>query len=987
MRILSLIAAFLLLSVVTHAAKRYWIGTGANLNWNTTNNWSTSSGGASGASVPGSSDTAYFNSGGLGQCKLDVNISIKRLVMDTVYADTLKQNGKTITLGTGGASMKSGYFFCDNANMSTSGAFTIDGCVVKSTSATFTVTANFTLTSGTFTHNSGTVKFNSTSATITGKPTFYKLTFDAPTNTTYATTINSGDTITVLNNLTYSGTGIINLSTGVLNAQGDIYLSNTNLSGGPGSATIHINGTAKQTINGNATLGRSGIQKVKINKASDTLVLSSNVSVYNNWTYVQGIINAGTSTVYFANGCTISGDHTLYNVRFNAASETYVVSSGDTLTVTGTLLFSGSQYAILNTGTINAKGDITMAATWNGVGSGCIHICGTGNQTLTGTNVAYGGGLYNVNINKPSGTLYLKDLITCLRNWTYTQGTIDDSTYTGTVLFSNVPGSPLPHPTITGSHSLRRVVFYAPNGVLIYIKNGTSLTVTEELKFSGSNNTQIWEAGGHIHVKGDIKVLTTTDFLGGNFGNIYIDGTGDQHLYGTTHKSYPLCNVIIDKASGTLTMHDSLFAADNWTYIRGTVDPGSSTMTFGYATVDCQGTSSNMSLNNVVITRVYNYPTTMYLTTLAGKLTMNGSMRIKPSCELRTAGYQVDLAKDWSNGGTYTPSTSTINMNGSGNQWISKTSGTETFYKLILNKSGGKVYGLNPLDLTNNLTLTKGIYKSTSSTTIHLKDNVTLTGGSDSSYVHGPMKKTGNDVFTFALGDTTLGNYGYHPLSITAPSSTTDAYTTEYSATNGQALYGTTKVDSLEQVSTAEYWVLTRNAGSSTVTPKLGWNTNNGILGSQSTLTITGHNGTNWIDLGRTSMTLVGTTQGTLTATIGVNASSMALTFAKKNSTYTLLKRKLDGSYYQVTNNTLRFKYDEEYNDTDNLLNFRIYKTSDNSLAASDANVQNIFKKVYYGDNRYAFDVTLLNGGLASGDYVLEVTNEKSEKQYLRFKK
>jgi hypothetical protein len=39
-----------------------------------------------------------------------------------------------------------------------------------------------------------------------------------------------------------------------------------------------------------------------------------------------------------------------------------------------------------------------------------------------------------------------------------------------------------------------------------------------------------------------------------------------------------------------------------------------------------------------------------------------------------------------------------------------------------------------------------------------------------------------------------------------------------------------------------------------------------------------------------------------------------------------------------------------------------------------------------YGDNRYRFDLYTSSGALSSGYYVLEVTNEKSEKQYLRFK-
>ena len=48
-------------------ANRYWIASSAG-NWNDTANWSTTSGGAGGASVPGGGDDAIFDSGGLGDC-------------------------------------------------------------------------------------------------------------------------------------------------------------------------------------------------------------------------------------------------------------------------------------------------------------------------------------------------------------------------------------------------------------------------------------------------------------------------------------------------------------------------------------------------------------------------------------------------------------------------------------------------------------------------------------------------------------------------------------------------------------------------------------------------------------------------------------------------------------------------------------------------------------------------------------------------------
>lgn len=78
-------------------ANRYWVAATAS-NWNNTANWSTSSGGSSGASVPGASDTAIFNSNGIGKCTLDMSITVA-----------------TLTLGGGytGAGADDGHFDCD----------------------------------------------------------------------------------------------------------------------------------------------------------------------------------------------------------------------------------------------------------------------------------------------------------------------------------------------------------------------------------------------------------------------------------------------------------------------------------------------------------------------------------------------------------------------------------------------------------------------------------------------------------------------------------------------------------------------------------------------------------------------------------------------------------------------------------------------------------------------------------------------------------
>ena len=65
---------------------RYWISPLAS-NWNNTANWSASSGGTSGASVPGPLDMAYFDSNGIGNCSADIDATANSIQIQTNILD------------------------------------------------------------------------------------------------------------------------------------------------------------------------------------------------------------------------------------------------------------------------------------------------------------------------------------------------------------------------------------------------------------------------------------------------------------------------------------------------------------------------------------------------------------------------------------------------------------------------------------------------------------------------------------------------------------------------------------------------------------------------------------------------------------------------------------------------------------------------------------------------------------------------------------
>jgi hypothetical protein len=82
-------------------AARFWV-TGGTGNWNDTTNWASTSGGASGASVPGSADTAALDANsGAGTVTLDISPTIQTLTC-TGFTGTLAFGTNTISLNSTG---------------------------------------------------------------------------------------------------------------------------------------------------------------------------------------------------------------------------------------------------------------------------------------------------------------------------------------------------------------------------------------------------------------------------------------------------------------------------------------------------------------------------------------------------------------------------------------------------------------------------------------------------------------------------------------------------------------------------------------------------------------------------------------------------------------------------------------------------------------------------------------------------------------------
>ena len=172
---------------------------------------------------------------------------------------------------------------------------------------------------------------------------------------------------------------------------------------------------------------------------------------------------------------------------------------------------------------------------------------------------------------------------------------------------------------------------------------------------------------------------------------------------------------------------------------------------------------------------------------------------------------------------------------------------TPTIKKLQVNKSSGYVTLNSSILISDSLILSSGRLNTDSTNLISLSNNSKLSGGSDGSYINGPVKKIGSNAFVFPLGSPTLA-HPYHPLEITAPTTSTDAYTSQYFS-QGQTI-GSAIDTSIDNLNACQYWKLIRNAGTSTVKVKLNWNNDSCESISPSNYRVTGWNGSMWKDLG-----------------------------------------------------------------------------------------------------------------------------------------
>lgn len=237
--------------------------------------------------------------------------------------------------------------------------------------------------------------------------------------------------------------------------------------------------------------------------------------------------------------------------------------------------------------------------------------------------------------------------------------------------------------------------------------------------------------------------------------------------------------------------------------------------------------------------------------TAGGSLDIRGNLTIN-STSTFSAGNSLthNISGNWTNNGAFTYSTaSTIVLKGSAQQLIS---GTAIFNNLTINNTANNAAGdilLNNtnMTITGTCTFTDGIINSSTGNLVIFNINALASGANNASFVNVPVRKIGNNAFTFPVGKL---NVGYMRCGISAPGNATDAFTAEYKRASATAL-GPVTAPGLYRVSGCEYWQIDRTTGSSNVNVTLSWSGLSpcnaaAYVTNLSFLTVAHFNGTSW---------------------------------------------------------------------------------------------------------------------------------------------
>ena len=427
--------------------------------------------------------------------------------------------------------------------------------------------------------------------------------------------------------------------------------------------------------------------------------------------------------------------------------------------MTGSYTNSNSVNVIV-TGNLTGAGSLTQGA------NSTLEIGGTSTiTTLTATAipnlVLYNGATaqtikattyYNLTITS-GNTATAGATFTCNNNLSLTSGTFASGAFTinvlgatsvsgGTLSTSNAAGVfNLQSLSLTGGTVAGSATGNVKVGTTLSIPSGSptigqcNLTVTGATTIDGSltfNNITGAKIFGDVTVDigGTWNSAVVLAFkINGNLSNsgTFTAGTGVYTLAGAAKTISGTLTINSIAVTGTYTNNASLTCSTALTGAgtfsqgaTGTLNIGTTTANFSVTTFNASTSGNTVNYNFAGAQNVRTPADGAYhhLTlggsgtkTLLAATTVNGNLTISSTLDVTAGNFAINLKGNWSNSGTFTEQSGTVNFNGTSAQTIGGAT-TTTFYNMSQSNAAG-VSLTSSQNLTNVLTISAGTFTTT----------------------------------------------------------------------------------------------------------------------------------------------------------------------------------------------------------------------------------------------------------------------------------
>ncbi len=571
----------------------------------------------------------------------------------------------------------------------------------------------------------GTILINGVGATIDGT---------GSVGTSGTVTLTNAKTIaSTATNLRFSGALTVTTGSAItqnassnVTVTGTVTITSTGAwtNNGTFTASGTFTGTGNWTQNNGSTLNLGG-SAANANALSGTFSASTNANTVN-----YNLNGAQTCKVVIYYNLILSGGGaktcavtTITNLTVNNGAGTTTWTGTSNPTISGALSIGASTtytvgaYTLAVTGTTTISGTLTVNST-------------TGTKTF-GNIVINTGGLLNFSANEAvaiNGNLQIDgtgSITSGTGTWTF-QKSGGSGTISGTITSVSITN---PTFTTTYTNSIATLTVGTLTPTAVVTNNGTITVITSLAAGSFTNGTN---ATLNLNFTGAPAVTTLTATASGNTVNYGFGGT--QTVKGTTYSNLTLSVSGAKTMTGVTTINGNLTlsgtasatAASSMT-IGGNISIGTGT-TFNGGTGLSHSVAGNWSNSGTFTagTGTVNFNGT---TAILGSST-NSFNNVTVSGSLTAPSGNMNVAGNWTNnGGAFTVGSGTVTFNGAGAQIISGTVASQTFNNVIINKSANtlSVSGSTTTLTVNDLTETAGGF--TPPATLNINGNFVHTAG------------------------------------------------------------------------------------------------------------------------------------------------------------------------------------------------------------------------------------------------------------------